>query len=227
VCINEVLADPNSTTDNFDTDGGGTAETGDEFIELYNLSAVSVDISGWKLWDLTDDDWFTFPAGTILQPGAYALVVAGVQSGGSLPPMSNPNSVAFDAGDQSGIINNTGDNIVLYDPDEDEYIQMRFNGDTADDPTSDYSDFSGTATRVGSIENWGSDQDGHSITRYPSGDDTDIGLHDDVTPGGALASPNAVTLTSLATRTSMPTLWVGLALASLLLARLVITRRRT
>jgi hypothetical protein len=226
VCINEVLADPNSTTDNFDTDGNGTAETEDEFVELYNLSGAAVDISGWQLWDDGVGLWFTFPPATVLQPGAYAVVVTAVQSGGSLPTMTNPNSLAFDAGYSGGVLNNGGDNVVLYDPGADEYVQLRYNGDGADDPPTEYAGFSATATSVGPVEDWGSDQDGNSITRYPSGDDTGIGLHDVVTPGGALASPNAVTLSGLKTDVSALAPWSGLALAGLLAGVLIVARRR-
>jgi hypothetical protein len=49
IVINEVLIDPNSSTLNFDTDGNGTAETEDEFIEIYNLSGSAIDIGGLEL----------------------------------------------------------------------------------------------------------------------------------------------------------------------------------
>jgi hypothetical protein len=200
VAINELLIDPNSAETNFDTDQSGSAEDTDEFVELFNLSSTAVDISGWELWDSGNSIWFTFPGvqddgTTILAAGAYAVVVVGVQTGGTLPVMTNPASIAFDAGKGSAIFNNGGDNLVLYDPGENEYIQILYNGDAADDPTSTYTGFPGTAVRVETVEDWGSDQDGKSLTRYPSGD-TNVVVHDAI-PGAGNASPTVITLNRL------------------------------
>ena len=169
ISINEVLVDPNGAN-NFDTDGSGRARGGDEFIELINTSNAAIDISGLELWDQGRDNWFTFPPGTVLQPGAVAVVVRNVQNGGSLPSVSGDN-LAFDADYGSGVFNNNGDNIVVYDPNNDEYIQATYNGDTADDPVngSGYSGFSSTATQSGVTEDFGNDQDGFSIQRTSAG----------------------------------------------------------
>ncbi len=169
IVINEVLVDPNGAN-NFDTDGNGTASATDEYIELVNTSNVAIDISGLQLWDQGVGNWFTFPPGTILQPGAHAMVIAGVQAGGSLPT-GGPDDLFFDAGRGSAVINNGGDNIVVYDPANDEFIQATFNGDALDDPTATYAGFSGTATRVGAGEDFGTDNDGFSIQRSPDGAD--------------------------------------------------------
>jgi hypothetical protein len=231
VAINELLIDPNSTETNFDTDQSGSAEATDEFVELFNLSSTSVDISGWELWDSGNSKWFTFPGvpddgTTILADGAYAVVVIGVQTGGTLPVMTNPASIVFDAGKGSAIFNNGGDNLVLYDPGEDEYIQILFNGDAADDPTTTYTDFSDTAVRIDMVEDWGSDQDGKSLTRYPSGD-TNVVVHDAI-PGGGNASPTAITLKRI--EISKPAYYPGFLigiLATVLWAvvRVVVSRR--
>jgi predicted extracellular nuclease len=185
IAINEVLPDPNSASNNFDTDGNGTADTGDEFVEIYNLSALSIDISGFELWDDGVGLWFTFPAATTLGAGNFAVVIAGVQAGGSLPTLT-PGNLAFDAGNTGGVINNGGDNVVLYDPGADQYIQLTYNGDAADDPPIDYIGFAGTATLVGSVENWGSDTDGVSLVREPDGD-TNVVQHNTISSD--LASP--------------------------------------
>ncbi len=169
IAINEFLADPNGGSTNCDADGNSTADTTDEFVELYNLSGSTIDIGGFELWDLGGDDWFTFPAGTMVASGGFAVVIVGVQGGGALPAVAS-GSVAFDAGSGSGVLNNTGDNVVVYDPGADEYIQALYNGDGADDPPVDYTGFSGTATRVGAIEDFGADTDGASLTRAPDGD---------------------------------------------------------
>ena len=44
----------------------------DEFVELLNRSGGALDVSGWRLREAMD---FTFPAGTTLAAGAYALIV--------------------------------------------------------------------------------------------------------------------------------------------------------
>ena len=227
VCINEILIDPNSSTANFDTDGNGTADDCDEFVELYNTSTSTIDISGWELWDAGVLKWFTFPGSaddgtTLLAPGAYAVVVVSVQSGGSLPTMTNPDSLAFDAAQGSSLINNTKDNVVLYDPGEDEYIQLIYNGAAVEDPTSGYPGFSATAARIGDVEDFGNDEDGKSLTRYPSGD-TNVMVHDSI-PGAGNASPNAVNITNLR-GAQKPTVnpMTGAAIALLIAAALLFT----
>lgn len=179
IVINEILVDPNGSI-NFDTDGNGTAAATDEYIELYNASAGPIDISGLELWDAGIGHWFTFPPGTILEAGAHALVMTGVQSGGSLPT-GDPNDLFFDAGRASAFINNGGDNVTVYDPTNDEFIQATYNGDALDDPTTSYSGFSSTATRVGSGEDFGYDVDGLSLQRQGDGNSTFV--TDGPTPG--------------------------------------------
>ncbi|MEL6682820.1 MAG: Hint domain-containing protein [Pseudomonadota bacterium] len=183
IVINEILVDPNGSTNNFDTDGNGTASATDEYIELYNTSSVAIDISGLELWDGGVGQWFTFPPGTILQPGAHAMVMSGVQSGGSLPT-GDPGDLFFDAGRGAALINNGGDNVTVYDPTNDEFIQATFNGDELDDPTlggGGYSGFSVTATRNGTSEDFGDDTDGLSLQRLIDGSDNFV--TDGPTPG--------------------------------------------
>ncbi len=196
IAINEILADPNSGGDNCDADSNGTANTEDEYVELYNLSGGSIDISGWELWDAGQGLWFTFPPATVVASGGFAVVLVDVQTGGTLPTVA-AGSFAFDA-NVSGTINNGGDNVVLYDPNNDEFIQARYNGDAADDPTT-YAGFSGTATLVGSVEDFGNDADGNSMARNPDGD-TNIEIHGNITsctvcsPGTAVCGPVPVEL---------------------------------
>lgn len=171
IVINEILVDPNGAT-NFDTDGDGTASALDEYVEIVNTSNVAIDISGLQLWDAGVGNWFTFPPGTILEPGAHAMVIAGVQSPGGSLPTGGPNDLFFDAGRGVSVMNNDGDNVVLYDPTGDEYISATYNGATLDDPVADYAGFSATATQSGSGEDFGSDIDGFSIQRAPDGSNT-------------------------------------------------------
>lgn len=172
IIINEILADPNSSSANFDTDGNGTANATDEYVELRNVSDSAIDISGLELWDAGANNWFTFPPGTVLQPGAHAVIVTGVQPGGSLPT-GGPDDLAFDAGRSTALINNGPENVVVYDPGSDTYIQATYNGDSLDNPATaggaNYDGFSGSATRVGNGEDFGNDIDGFSIQRRPDG----------------------------------------------------------
>ena len=47
IAINELLIDPNSSLNNFDTDGNGTPDALDEFVELYNEStAKTLELAG-------------------------------------------------------------------------------------------------------------------------------------------------------------------------------------
>lgn len=194
IALNEILIDPNSATNNFDTDGNGTANDTDEFIEIYNLSGSGINISDFQLWDRGMGHWFTFPGSTILGPGNYAVVVRGVQTGGSLPPVSGGN-LAFDAGWGSAAMNNNGDNVVLYDPGNDEFVQILYNDASPDNPPGDYLSFSGTATRIGSVEDWGNDVDGVSLVRDPAGD-TNIVVHNSIA-GADNASPGSPSLESV------------------------------
>ncbi|RUS58977.1 hypothetical protein EGN72_18955 [Pseudorhodobacter sp. E13] len=183
IAINEILVDPNGAT-SFDTDGNGTSAATDEFIELVNTTGAPISIAGLQFWDRGVGQWFTIPSGAVLGPGGHALIIIGVQPGGSLPTMP-AGSLAFDAGRGSAVITNTGDNVVVYDPTANSYIVARFNGAALDNPTigaAGYSGFSSTATRIGAGENFGNDVDGFSIQRAPDGSNVFVN-NETPTPG--------------------------------------------
>ncbi len=75
VVINELMARNNSTV--ADQDGEY-----DDWIELYNNSSQTIDLSGWHLTDdpLLPAKW-TFPNGVFLDPGAYLVVWADNDTG--------------------------------------------------------------------------------------------------------------------------------------------------
>ncbi|MEH1796556.1 lamin tail domain-containing protein [Nostoc sp.] len=110
VIINEVLYSETGTATN----------TNDEFIELYNPSASPVDLSGFKLTDghLTANDndstngfTYTFPNGTTLQAGQYAVIWIGDNNANH-----QATAAAFQAWlGQTPKLNNSGDDIWLYD----------------------------------------------------------------------------------------------------------------
>ncbi|QXE21456.1 hypothetical protein B6N60_00130 [Richelia sinica FACHB-800] len=111
VIINEVL---------YKEVVGSPAASNPEFIELYNASSVAVNLTGFILSDghltASDNDGangftYTFPNGTTLQPGKYAVIWLG---------NNTPNNQATNAAFQDWLgnnpkLNNTGDDIWLYD----------------------------------------------------------------------------------------------------------------
>lgn len=117
IIINEVLY----------AQTGTSAATNDEFIELYNTSSSSIDLSGWKLADSnliensTDsagsitgssaNPAYTFQDGTVLASGQYVVIWIGSNT-------SNQQAVgaAFQTWlNQPPKLNNTGDDVWLYD----------------------------------------------------------------------------------------------------------------
>ncbi len=146
IVINEILVEPLGSTYNFDTDGNGTAETGDEFVELYNTSTNSVDISGWTIRD-DDGALFTFPDGTEIAPDNHVVVVT--QYNGDLP------AGFFEFDSPTGILSNSGDAITL--------TLSNGNGEIS----AAYNNPPGT----GPFEYFGSDTDGLSLQRVPDGSD--------------------------------------------------------
>ncbi|MFN0126990.1 MAG: lamin tail domain-containing protein, partial [Verrucomicrobiales bacterium] len=74
----------------------GPSEEG-EWVELFNQMGIKVDVSGWRI----DGIGFTFPAGTILSPGTYA-VVAKSPVGSQFGPY--PGSIA-NSGERLRLIN--------------------------------------------------------------------------------------------------------------------------
>lgn len=188
--FSEILADPNSGGDNFDTDGDGTAETQDEFVEFFNLSSSDIDISGWEFWDEdTDGAIYTFPSNTILKAGAYVVVVSDIVDG-SLPAVTGDN-LAFSTG---GVVSfsNGGDNFALVNPVSDEFVQAKYNGDSDFDFFS-LASFSTTASLIGTVEDFGNDSDGNSIVRTPA-DGTGFDLNKNACSCSDLASPGAPTV---------------------------------
>ena len=80
---------------------------GQEFIELYNISAEVVDLTGWQFTDGID---FNFPPDTNLAPGQYLVVAADVSVFGAVHP-----TVTNVIGGWSGKLSNSSEKIVLTD----------------------------------------------------------------------------------------------------------------
>lgn len=62
-----------------------------DFIELYNVSTEAVDLSGYGLVDADsegqpkNDQVFRFPPGTVVDPGGYVLILAGMPAPSTAP----------------------------------------------------------------------------------------------------------------------------------------------
>lgn len=162
VVINEVMADPDGAN-NFDTDGSGTFDFSDEFVELHNLSGSPIDITGWELWlgDTSPDHVF---GSAIIPAGGYAVVINAVSAGGSL---SNIEGDVVEESSSSFSLSNTRDVVILYDPVNNQHIKLSYNTST----DTDFESTNPTSTLVGSEETT-SDSDGLSMSRDTDGSTT-------------------------------------------------------
>lgn len=79
----------------------------EEWIELYNRSSQTVDMSGWRLNKAVN---FTFPAGTTLGPDQYLVIAK------DAPTLRTAYPSARILGDYSGSLSHSSDTIQLLDP---------------------------------------------------------------------------------------------------------------
>ena len=100
VVINEIMFDPVSS------------DSDDEYVELYNVSANTVDLGGWRLRGGIS---FNIPSGTRLAAGGY-LVIA--KSAARLQTNYLHLNAGNCLGDYSGSLANGGERIELNKPDE-------------------------------------------------------------------------------------------------------------
>lgn len=155
IVINEILADPRKNQNNqqnnqpqgFDTDGDGTVEVSDEFVELFNSSNTAVDVSGWTIGD-GDGDSFVFPNGTIIPAGGKVTVVG--EYSGTLPG-------GFFEGLPS--LENDGDEVILSNGTK--TIAAIYNG--GDDPND--------IPTGAETDDFGNIEGGRSATRTPNNPD--------------------------------------------------------
>ncbi len=113
--FNEVLYDPSNSNLDGDANGDGSySQAEDEFLEILNLGAQAVDLSGWKVYD---DEALTaatprhvFTNGTSIPPGKALVLFGGGSPTGSF---GNATIVTSSTGDMN--LNNAGDKVYLYD----------------------------------------------------------------------------------------------------------------
>ena len=139
--INEVHYDP-ATDITGDANGDGTRDSAqDEFIEFYNNSSASLDISGYTLSDGSQLR-HTFPASTIIPANKFLVVF-----GGGTPTGSFGGSIVQTASEGELNLNNNGDVITIENPSGD-VVLIYNSSDTGIDHGSNQSvtrspDFSG------------------------------------------------------------------------------------
>ncbi len=105
VVINEILPNPNTGgSPSFDTDGNGTANSLDEFVEFFNTTGADIDISGWTVSDSVGVR-FTFPDGSTIPANGHVTLVANWE--GALP--ANTFEIGFT------VFNDGGDIVELSD----------------------------------------------------------------------------------------------------------------
>ncbi|NGP76153.1 T9SS type A sorting domain-containing protein [Balneolaceae bacterium YR4-1] len=106
IIINEIFANPMEGIGDANGDGV-VSSTEDQFVELVNTEGEAVDISGWTLSDDLSTR-FTFPSGTVLQPGRASVVFGGGE------PAGNFGGATVFTADNLGI-DNSGDKLILRD----------------------------------------------------------------------------------------------------------------
>jgi len=107
IAINEILADPATDLTGDANQDGIRDGNDDEFVELINFGATSVDISGWYISDAVSARHI-FSANTFLDPYAYLVVF-----GGGTPQLPEVNTLTASSGLLG--LNNTGDTVSLFD----------------------------------------------------------------------------------------------------------------
>jgi len=103
-----------------------------EFIELVNTGTVALDMSGARF---VKGVLFTFPAGYSIPPGGYAVIAANTTAF----PLRYGASIPL-AGQYSGILDNKGETIVLYDSEGEKVLDFSYNNTWY--PITDGHDFS-------------------------------------------------------------------------------------
>lgn len=170
--FSEILAD-NAGGTAFNTDGDGTSNKADEFVEIQNSTGSTIDLSNYSLWSAQRGELYDFGTATTptIDGGGTATVIG--QYTGTPPPGSN----YFDAG-LSDNNNNQGlledgegprfDTIYLVNEVTGEYIALEYGPDHPGSlplPTG----FPGT-TLVGSETITSDAPNGTSILRDANGD---------------------------------------------------------
>jgi fimbrial isopeptide formation D2 family protein/uncharacterized repeat protein (TIGR01451 family) len=141
VVINEILYDPFGD------------EISGEWIELYNSSGSSIDVSEWTITDQDGHD-YQFPTGTSISAGGYIVIHTG---------SGTNTSTDLYAESSTPIWNNTGDEVLLKDASDNGVDYVQYDGGSGDSPPAGLTwsgDIPGTS-------------EGNSLALIPDGNDLD------------------------------------------------------
>ncbi len=150
--INEVF---------YDATSGQGAEPYAEWIELYNSSASDIDLSGWMIADDPDpygtsEGRFTFPSGTVLPAGGFLVLAYNADTFATYWDTTGITVIAYGDSAQYLSLANSGDDIHLFDASRAEVDAMWY----------------GNGGDMGSTGAAPDVSPGHSLARYPDGQDT-------------------------------------------------------
>ena len=123
VVISEVLADPPAGAAGDANQDGQRDTYEDEFVELHNAGSASVDISGWRLGDSTSlDNFFQFPANTVIESGSYVVLFGGGNPSGFTAPVYTDDgrigNGLTNRGEDIHLIDDTGDTVAVISHDD-------------------------------------------------------------------------------------------------------------
>ncbi len=160
--INEIFADPANDLSG-DSNGDGTRDSADdEFIELYNTSGITLDISNYILKEGSTNK-HVFPAGTIIPPNG-SIVVFG---GGNTSGFTNVGGIVQVASGGNLSLNNSGDTVSITDESNNTIDSYTYGSEADNDQSIARSpDFTGAFVQHTSIGS-------NSINFSPGKDNTD------------------------------------------------------
>lgn len=106
----------------------------EDWVEIYNKSASTVDISGWVIKDSNEDNSFIFPASTSLSAGEYLVIVRDLDDFKMFfPEVTNViDSIDFNFGNGGELVRLLDDSEVLIDQ-----VEYDDEGDWPTEPDGD------------------------------------------------------------------------------------------
>ncbi len=160
VFIKSILIDPTGANNNFDTNGDGSVNSQDEYIEICNsASSSTVVISGWQFGD--DDSGaypdYIIPDSIFLAPGECLLIINDYCPDIDPPPVcATPADILSIDLNNSALLGNSGDVITMSNADGSSSCTLVYGGiNCSDVDPLDISPFD-----INNCDNWGSDTDG-------------------------------------------------------------------
>ncbi|MBC8173189.1 MAG: CotH kinase family protein [Chitinophagales bacterium] len=103
---------------NYNSDG---TLNGGDWVELFNNGTVAIDMSGMKMYDQNDINYFEFPLGTIIEPETYLLITEDPALFTTIYP-----SIINPVGGLPFSFSNSGDNILINDLDGNEIVHFSY-----------------------------------------------------------------------------------------------------